>query len=546
MAPGSGRVGAAETLRRRSVLNRWLFALGAAVLVVLYGLSLKAPATGLYHDDGLYGVTAKALAEGRGYRLISFPEEIPQTKYPILFPLGLSLIWKMAPTFPENVLYLKLFPLAAGLVWLLLVDRFLAYQTGRAGLARGIAALTAASPWVLFYSTSLFSETLFAAFAWGALWMLTRCERESATSSRLLWAALLCAAAYHTRTVGFTLIAAGILGLAMKRELRTAIVFGAVSVALAVPWVLWTWNQAGTIPEFYAYYTGSSYWHWNVLFDFTLEEKLAIVGRNALFLLIGPGQLMGFNAAYIWPLLVVTGVLSMIGFVASVREGIGVVHVFVGMYVGTLLLWSWPPARFLLPIYPLLLLYAGLGGLQVLERWGRPLVKTAVIMTAIAGVGFTAGWGSGTVARNAVEKGRGCLGEPCERTWQDYLSVFTWLEESTPPGAVLMGTQDPLLYLYTGRKAVRAFDQDPFLLYYADDPDREPFGPPQRMADRIRESGADYLVLAQRAESVTDAFLWRQFLALRRARPGLLEPEMTVGAPDFGVYRIDRQALNRP
>jgi hypothetical protein len=501
---------------------------------------------GLYHDDGIYAVNAKALAEGHGYRLISLPDEIPQTKYPILFPLGLSLIWRVVPSFPDNVLYLKLFPFVAGLAWFWLIDRFLAYQTGRANLARGIAILTAASPWVLFYTTALFSEALFAAFAWGGLWMLSRCERESATASRLLWATLLCAAAYHTRTIGFTLIAAGIMTLAMKRKFRPAIAFGALSGGLAFPWILWTWSQAGTIPGFYAYYTGSSYWHWNVLFDFTVAEKLNIVGRNTIFLFVGPGHLMAFNPALLWPLLLLVGALSVIGFVGTARESIGVAHVFVGMYVGTLLLWSWPPARFLLPIYPLLLLYAALGGLQVLDRLDRLRAKRAVATGAVAAVALAAGWGSGTVARNAVVKGRGCLAEPCERTWQDYLSVMSWLEEKTPPEAVVMGTQDPVLYLYTGRKAVRAFDQDPFLLYYADGPDREPFGPPEAMAERISESGADYLVLAQREESLTDAFLWRQFLALRHSRPGSLEPEMTVGSPDFGVYRIDREALANP
>jgi hypothetical protein len=438
-----------------------------------------------------------------------------------------------------------LLPFAAVLAWLWVVDRFLAYQSERAGLARGVAVLTAISPWVLFYATTLFSETLFAAFAWGGLWMLTRCERETATTSRLLWASTLCAAAFHTRTVGFTLIAAGILVLAIKRKFRAAIVFGALSVALALPWLLWTWNHAGVIPDLHAYYAGSSYWHWNVLFDFSIAEKLSIVSRNLIFLLVGPGQLMGFGAT-LWPLLALIGVLMVFGFVMSARQDFGVVHVFFALYVGTLLLWAWPPARFLLPIYPLLLLYASVGGLWILARVGDSRVTMAITSGAVAVVAFTTGFGSGTVALNAVTKERSCLAEPCQRRWSDYLSVMSWLYKNTPPEAILMGARDPMLYLYTGRKTVRAFDQDPFLLFYADDRDREPFGPPDRMADRIRQSGADYLVLAHREESLTDAFLWRQVLALRRARPGLLEPEMSVGSPDFAVYRIDREVLGHP
>lgn len=510
-----------------------------------YGLTLMTPAVGLYHDDGLYAVMAKALAEGQGYRLISLADEIPQTKYPILFPLGLSLIWRVAPSFPDNVLYLKLLPFAAAVVWVWLIDRFLAYQTGRATLARGIALLTVASPWVLFYSTALFSETLFAVFAWGGLWVLTRCERESPTFSRLFFASLLSGAAYNTRTVGFTLIAAGIAGLLVKRKLRAAALFGALSLAIALPWILWSSKQAKTIADFHAYYTGSSYWHWNVLFDFTMPEKLTIVGQNVVFLLVGPGQLMGFNFAMLLPLLLLIGVLATVGFVTSARMGVGAVHLFVGGYIATLLFWSWPPARFLLPIYPLLLLFAALGGAQVLARWSRPRVRAALTTGAVVAVAFASGWGSGTVAHSAVARQRACLYEPCDRSWQDYRSVMSWLGERTPARAILMGTQDPILYLYTGRKAVRTFEQDPFLLHYADDPDRQPFGPPEALADRIRDSGADYLVLAQREESLTDAFLWRQFLALRRARSALFEAEMSVGSPDFGVYRIDRDVLTR-
>ena len=523
-----------------------ILVLGGTVLLAVYGLTLRSPALGLYHDDGLYGVNAKGLAEGHGYRLISLPDEIRQTKYPILFPLGLSLIWRAVPSFPHNVLYLKLLPFAAAVAWLWLVDRFLAYQSGRATLARGIALLTAASPWVLFYSTSLFSETLFASFAWGGLWILTRCERETATTSRLVWASLLCGAAYHTRTVGFTLIMAGLLGLVIWRKYRAALGFAALSVALALPWILWSSMQAKSIPEFYSYYSGSSYWHWNVLFDFTPPEKLTIVGRNLIFLLVGPGQLMGFNSTTLLPLLLLIGVLTAIGFVRSTRQGIGAVHLFVGAYIATLLLWSWPPARFLLPIYPLLLLYAALGGLEVLDRWSRPQVRKALTAAAVMAVAFAAGWGSGTVVHYVLAKQRACLYESCDRSWRDYGSVTSWLEERTPAGTILMGTQDPILYLYTGRKAVRTFDQDPYLLHYGNDPDREPFGPPEAMADRIRESGADYLVLSHRDESLTDAFLWRQFLALRRARPGLFEPEMTIGSPDFGVYRINREVLSPP
>ena len=49
------------------------------------------PSFGDLHDDSLYYVSAKSLADGGGYRIESLPGEPAQTKYPPLYPLLLSL-----------------------------------------------------------------------------------------------------------------------------------------------------------------------------------------------------------------------------------------------------------------------------------------------------------------------------------------------------------------------------------------------------------------------------------------------------------------------
>jgi hypothetical protein len=89
-----------------------------ACLVPFYWTSYWAPAVGTIHDDGIYLVTAKALAEGKGYHIISLPDEPRQTKYPIGFPFLLAVVWKLFPHFPENVPVLKLVPLASFFAWL--------------------------------------------------------------------------------------------------------------------------------------------------------------------------------------------------------------------------------------------------------------------------------------------------------------------------------------------------------------------------------------------------------------------------------------------
>src|SRR6516165_2836182 len=85
-------------------LSRWLI-LGCILGVYLFNVERWQPQTffGVYQDDGFYFSTAKALAEGQGYRLISFPGSPHQTKYPILYPWLLSWVWKLNSRFPDNV-----------------------------------------------------------------------------------------------------------------------------------------------------------------------------------------------------------------------------------------------------------------------------------------------------------------------------------------------------------------------------------------------------------------------------------------------------------
>src|SRR5579864_8867895 len=89
-ATGARLQAGSRTGRRALRLVRVLGAVcaGAASTLIIwsYWTALHAPAVGMFHDDGIYAVTAKALATGHGYRIISLPGEIAQTKYPILLP----------------------------------------------------------------------------------------------------------------------------------------------------------------------------------------------------------------------------------------------------------------------------------------------------------------------------------------------------------------------------------------------------------------------------------------------------------------------------
>jgi hypothetical protein len=72
----------------------------------------EMPHASEYHDDGIYFVNAKSLAETGRYLIESLPVPLGQTKYPPLWPMVLSIAWRLDPHYPDNL------PVAMLLCWI--------------------------------------------------------------------------------------------------------------------------------------------------------------------------------------------------------------------------------------------------------------------------------------------------------------------------------------------------------------------------------------------------------------------------------------------
>src|SRR6516162_9225136 len=100
---------------------------GKMLIVVLlfvsaiYVAAITPSSFGFYLDDGIYMVKAKALATGHGYRILSLPGEPVDTKSPPVYPILLSLLWRLFPAFPGNVTAMMLMSVCAGLASLVVV-----------------------------------------------------------------------------------------------------------------------------------------------------------------------------------------------------------------------------------------------------------------------------------------------------------------------------------------------------------------------------------------------------------------------------------------
>jgi hypothetical protein len=85
------------------------------------------PQLGFLQDDAIYLASAKSLATGQGYRIPSLPGAPAQTKYPLGYPLLLSIIWTLDPHFPDNMAIASLLawivlPLLVTLAWFRLLQ----------------------------------------------------------------------------------------------------------------------------------------------------------------------------------------------------------------------------------------------------------------------------------------------------------------------------------------------------------------------------------------------------------------------------------------
>lgn len=74
-----------------------------AVVLLVAVLTVTPWPVGAFQDDAIYTILAKALATGEGYRMINLPGAPHATHYPPGYPAFLAALWRLAPSFPDNI-----------------------------------------------------------------------------------------------------------------------------------------------------------------------------------------------------------------------------------------------------------------------------------------------------------------------------------------------------------------------------------------------------------------------------------------------------------
>lgn len=352
---------------RRPLCASWIQ--GAAICGVLAGVVLFWHVGREYcftPDSGYYLALGRSLAQGEGYCFGGRPHVQYPPGYPALTAL-VQACWGL------NFLVLRCAQAAVGVGVVLL--GFL-YASRRLGFVGGLAvgiALAFSKDFVAASSVYLLSEPLFMLLSMGAILFGDRARGEDARTASAILCAVLAAGAALTRSVGvysLPLLSVGLLiGGSWKHRLTRVAVFWAVFAVLVGGWSvrnrLVAPGEGGLYMRSFVAETGTD---WRHPVDSLRGVAVRVVGkagyeaRSAASLVTNTPR-EAVPRAVVWVVAIMLG----IGWLARVSvllrrngaERFDAADLYVAAYVGICVLWPFrEDNRFLLPVLPMLLLYA--------------------------------------------------------------------------------------------------------------------------------------------------------------------------------------------
>jgi hypothetical protein len=328
-----------------------------------------------------------------------------------------------------------------------------------------LVGVLAVHPYVILFSRTLRSETLFTVLLLGVM----------LAAPRWAWiAGVLAGLAYLTRTAGLPLLVALPAVYAWKREWRRAAVFIAAMLPFVIGWAVWQRHNKPFGDDPYILYYLDYVWYefynvgWRnlptVLFK-NLDGTLSGLAVPVLPLVLSPLDKILAQALAI-------GIGIGVYRLAREREEARPYVLYAVLSTIMLLVWHIPPnGRFLFPIFPILL-----AGFFVLARQTAGVVRAAyhdsrqksaaiVCSGILACLVVYAVWNHTVLTREIAPEG---ARNEVAMT-RDMMACASRIGDELPANALLLSDNDPLLYLRTGRQSMRLVV--PSKHWYSDGPE---------------------------------------------------------------------------
>jgi hypothetical protein len=471
---------------------------------------------GRYQDDAVYFSSAQALAQHQGYILPSFPGVPLQPKYPVLYPLLLSGVWKVWPEFPNNLIWAIRLTEAFGCLALLCAFFLLRCMAELGRIPSLIlTALCAFHPVLLRLSGLTMSDVPFMAMLLLGL-LLARFAMAPARSYTFAAAlGMAVALSASLRTIGYTAVIGLLAYILYRREYRRAFVYCAAAGATIGAILLLTAHaiparaqakahleiassQWQRLVAFYTEYVG---FQWRMGIP-TVGAFFTMIKDNCLQLVSSPGPfLAGSFDRRSWLLTAGMSAIVLSGVVRQLRRTEWRALAFViGPYLLVVILWPFPiMERFLLPFLPLFLVATILETKRLLTlartnfrpstSLGNRILAAAICAILFAYATFSA-WTYVIRDRRELRDAADAQGKTLEQKKE----VYSWIREHTPAGAKIVAYDDVLLFLYSRRQALRPIAILPASAYSEGSGSHSPDLAQDlaHMSDAPREAGATY------------------------------------------------------
>ena len=474
--PWTLRIRMSKTPNRHGIITMTLFIfLGGASL--LYYAALSPQDFGTAHDDSIYVTTAKALATGQGYRIVSLPYEPAQTKYPPFHPFLLSLIWRIYPQFPQNLIPMMMLTIAATVGFLGVSYRYLVKQGYASRWQAAVVIILAVVNWrTLAMATTLYSEAVYALVSIAALYLAEEYEQRDGTRISVVLVGIstgiAVGLAYLTRSVGVTLLIAIVLNFAFRKQWKKALIPVAVASPFLVGWAIWTYSNRTAAEGINVTYYTNYFGHINYVIHSLQDQNgmskagvlLYLLSRNAfIFTMVSPmvvvlgvdftrAQYFGFASLFI-----------LAGFVRQVRSRLRLLHIYIILYIAMNLLVPFPSYdRYLIPLIPFVLMFVVTEAARLVILIRDQLTKNGQVIKKISAslVGLALLISAGTVLYNHCSEiyqrvRLASLQKTAKPAPEDRESI-AWIEEHTNQSDVLVCYKDPAYFLFTGHKISRS------------------------------------------------------------------------------------------
>jgi hypothetical protein len=479
------------------------------VLLLALGLSslafFSAPnIIGLFHDDGIYAVVAKALSDGNGYRIISLPGDPYQTKYPFLYPYLLSWAWSVNPDISE-VIPLLHFANAFfyGVSLLLAYGLYMRNSDGGKSDAVLYVVLVGANASVFSMTGYTLSDIPFMAACLCCLGLANLENRFLTRTKSMVLLSASVGVAFMLRQAGAALILAGLIHFLLSGKRKEFYLFVVIVGCLIVPWLFWqALHASGAVQNpLFAYYQS---YESPALFLALSDPGAAsqIVWDNLRYLVYSIDSMI-LRLHIIPGLRFIIYPLMLWGLLSIVRRQTIFFNGFLLFYSGLILSWPFHPARYSMPLVPVLLLslFHGVQAastmieLRTKTIWSGMIVPVVVrIPLAIVAL-LTISWLSGYVHIDRDQYLVQWGGFQTSYGWRGFNETFSWVKQKTQEDDVLAAAYDPMYYLYTGRKAVRPWIHRPETYFYPYGNPTPDVGSVEEIRNHLDELGVRFLIV---------------------------------------------------